>query len=143
MKTNIYICFLICWLASTSSQAKPHNSDLDKDTNLRFDTPVNPDIQALHFNQKEILKPKANDLELIETAPMSNELGERWVLITLRNKASGQRLFQNENIVATFANGEQAYAKDLNETLKARESLTKTVFFGRHRFPIIRLDVGE
>lgn len=143
MKLNNPFSLLLCLLIFTGALANPHDTDSGKDRNLRFDPPLNPNIKALHFDIKEILNPKPNDFELTEAAPMSNELGERWVLITLFNTASGQRLLKNENIVVTFANGDQSYAKELDETLKAKESLTKAVFFGRHRFPIIRVDVGR
>ena len=70
---------------------------------------------------------------------MSNDRGERWALVTFMNQASGQRLLTNEVLVAEFADGSERYALNLEAKLEGGETLTRTVFFGYHRFPISAL----
>lgn len=72
---------------------------------------------------------------------LSNKRGERWAIVTLENTSSGQRLLNKESIVATFANGSQSYAWELDERLQGSEAITKSIYFGRQQFPLIKLAV--
>jgi hypothetical protein len=116
------------------------SADGVEDITLHFDHPQGK-LTHVDFRQKEVIKPVTNDFELIEAAFMSNNIGERYAVVTIKNTWPGQRIFRNENIVATFANGRQSYAHGLDEILKAGERLTKTIFFGSHRFPIVRVQL--
>ena len=71
---------------------------------------------------------------------MSNNNGERWAIVTVENRSTGRRFFRNENIVATFANGKQSKAIGLDESIEGGERLTKAIFFGFHKFPIVRVE---
>jgi len=111
-----------------------------KDRVLHFDQLQTP-LKSLNFKHDDELKPVANDFRIIEVAYLSNDIGERWAFVTFENRASGHRLLKNKAIVATFVDGAQAYALNLNETLKENERLTKAVFFGIHPFPIVSVQV--
>ena len=111
-----------------------------EDIILHFDQPQGK-LTHIDFRQKEVIKPVPNDFELIEAIFMSNNIGERYATVTIENTSPGQRIFRSENIVATFANGRQSNAIGLNEILKGRERLTKAIFFGSHRFPIVRVQL--
>ena len=113
----------------------------DEDRSLLFDD--TPRLEKLSFDIDETdrLKPKANDFELLHFAPMSNKIGERWVLITVKNMSSGRRFLKSEHIVATFANEEQKNPKDLSESIDAGQIVSKAIFFGVNKFPIVLLEV--
>ena len=72
---------------------------------------------------------------------MSSEFGERWVIITVENTSSGRRFLKSENVVATFADGSQLNPDHLDEYARGGELLTKTIFFGIRKFPIVKVDV--
>ena len=93
------------------------------------------------FRFENELKPKPNGFELREAAFMSNEIGERWAIITVENTSSGRRFLKRENIVATFADGSQVNPSHLDENARGGELLTKTIFFGVRKFPIVKVDV--
>ena len=97
--------------------------------------------QPLHFKNDDKLKPVANDFRIVKASYMSNRAGERWAIITFENQSSGQRLLKNEAIVATFADGIQSNAHNLNEILKGNEQRTISVFFGNKQFPIVTVQV--
>ena len=111
-----------------------------KDRVLHFDQLQVP-LKSLNFKHDDELKPIPNDFRMIEVSYLSNDLGERWAFVTFENRSSGQRVLKNKAIVATFVDGVQAYALNLNETLKGNERLTKAVYFGIHQFPIVSVQV--
>ena len=116
------------------------NEISEKDRVLHFDQLQVP-LKFLNFKHDDELKPIPNDFRIIEAAYLSNDIGERWAFVTFENKSSGQRFLKNRAIVATFVDGVQSYAHNLNQTLKGNERLTKAVFFGIHQFPIVSVQV--
>jgi hypothetical protein len=112
----------------------------DIDTILHFDQP-HPLLNSIEFKFKDELKPKQNDFRLIQASFLSNNIGERWAIVTLENTSLGQRLLKNESIVAIFADGSQGYAHNLDEKLEGKGQLTKAVTFGVHTFPILNVTV--
>lgn len=112
----------------------------EQNRTLHFDQPQTP-LTTLNFKQKQALQPLANDFRIIEASYLSNEIGERWAVITFENKSSGQRLLKNKSLVATFADGHQTHAINLNETLTGHEKLSKAVFFGVYQFPIVTVQI--
>jgi hypothetical protein len=116
--------------------------DVNKDNLLLFDENT-PKFDKFSFDIDELerLKPKKNDFELLHFAPMSNQIGERWVLITVRNKATGHRILKSEHIVATFVNGKQAYPVVIEKSIDGGEDFSETIFFGVSKFPIVMLEI--
>lgn len=117
--------------ASTAAQA-------DNDTVLRFDTPVQIDSDA-RFDRDNPLQPSASSFRIREANTLSSDNGERWALVTLENSDSGKRILQNNYLVAEFANGERRHPTGLEGAFAAGEQQRKMVFFGYHRFPILRI----
>lgn len=106
---------------------------------LHFDD-VQKDFQELHFQDEDKIKPGPSVFEIVDKYYMSNGLGERWAVMTIKNTSAGKRLLKNDNIVATYANGDQSYAQNLDETLDGNEIVTKAVLFGMHKFPILHIE---
>ena len=129
----IVLLALICPTISFADE-KDGKYAKDKDVNeeelLLFDENI-PRFNNFSFDVDESkrLKPKANDFKLLHFAPMSNKIGERWVLITVKNTSSGRRFLKSEYIAATFVNGEQVNPIDLDESVDAWKIVSKTIFF--------------
>lgn len=130
---TIFIVFL-----NTLSAYPDENPERDRV--LHFDQPQTP-LTSLLFKHDDELKPVPNDFRIIEVSYLSNNIGERWAIVTFKNKSAGQRFLKNEAIVATFADGVQVNSLNLSETFKGNERLTKAVFFGIHRFPIVSVQI--
>ncbi len=135
---SCYVLFIVCLsivsqnLLARSDSALQHAAA----SVLTFDQ--SPTVSgAIDFDQDDPLYPTRNDFEIVQFAAMSNELGERWALMTIKNTSAGQRFLKNKNLVATFADGSQSYAAGLDEMLKGKQQLTKTIFFGYSKFPIL------
>lgn len=98
-------------------------------TELRFDRGI-----------REI-QPEIGNFSLIEFRFMSNDIGERWALVSVENSSRGERFLKNRHLVATFADGRQTYARNLNDRVGGGERLSKAVFFGHSPFPLVRVEV--
>lgn len=126
---------LVATAASTAVQA-------DNDTVLRFDTPVQIDGDA-RFDRDSPLQPSASSFRIREANTLSSDSGERWALVTLENSDGGKRILQNNYLVAEFANGERRHPTGLEGSFAPGEQQRKMVFFGYHRFPILRIFTAQ
>ncbi|MBQ0753876.1 MAG: hypothetical protein KBT87_04860 [Gammaproteobacteria bacterium] len=113
---------------------------LRADENSVFQYDSKPTLRGdIRFNQDNPKQVKRHDFEVVDYALMSNEQGERWATVTFKNTSTGQRLLANEYLLAEFADGTQRFALNLDGKVESGQVLTRTVFFGYHRFPILRL----
>jgi hypothetical protein len=138
---------MVCPAMLFAGEKKDHGAyksgrAVSEDTIFRFDENT-PDFSGFSFNidKSEQLEPKSNDFELIHFAPMSNKIGERGGLLTVRNTSSGRRFLKSEYVVATFANADQANPSDLNEIVDPGETNTRTINFGVHEYPIVMIQI--
>jgi len=135
------LVFPIISFAGENDWESIKNTTVDENRQLLFDDTPRLDNLSFDIDESKRLKPKANDFELLNFAPMSNKIGERWALITVRNTSSGRRFLKSEHIVATFANEEQSNARGLNESVNGGQVFSKMIFFGMNKFPIVMLEM--
>ena len=95
------------------------------------------------FCEEEILSPTKNDFDLVDYDLMNSESGDRYAIIHIKNTSSGQRILKRENLVAILANCNSLYPENLNQTLPGRSTVTKSIYFGKHQFPIIKIITGN
>ena len=141
----IFLFSLICPVILFAEQNDGRDTkgmDVNEE-NLLFFNENTPKFDKFPFDidESKRLRPMRNDFELVHFTPMSNKIGERWVLITVKNTASGRRFFKSEYIVATFANRKQAYPIYIDESVDPGKIFSKTIFFGVNKFPIIMLEI--
>ncbi len=105
---------------------------------LRFDMPLSITDNA-NFDRDNPLEPDSSSFILLDASSLSSDSGERWALVSLRNDAGGQRILRDDYLVAEFANGDRRHASNLEGSFAAAEQQRKMVFFGYHRFPILRV----
>jgi hypothetical protein len=129
------LCILIALLWTNSIAADERHGIM-----LHFDAP-SPPPSELNFEDARRLAPEEGDFAIIGYVPMSNEVGERWALVTIKNTAEGARLLKNEHVVATFADGVDTYARNLDQRLEGGAVFSQAVYFGASKFPIVRLKV--
>ena len=93
----------------------------------------------LSFPNDSNIKPKKGDFEIVNYVLMSNEIGERWSVITLTNLSSGNRNFEHDHLMALFADGSRKSPLEYNLSFMGKETQSITVSFGEHKFPILRI----
>ncbi|MCJ8295560.1 MAG: hypothetical protein MJK15_14245 [Colwellia sp.] len=105
---------------------------------LNVDRSVSNKINLSFPNDKNI-KPKAGDFEIINYVLMSNEVGERWSVITLTNLSSGNRDLDQDHLMALFADGSRNSPLQYKLNFKGKETQSITVSFGEYKFPILSI----
>ena len=95
------------------------------------------------FCEEDILDIKRNDFKLIDYELMSSESGERYALVSIKNTSSGRRILREKNLVAIFSNCTSLYPQKIEQTLAGNETLTKKIYFGKNKFPIIKIITGN
>ncbi|WP_333608650.1 hypothetical protein [Arsukibacterium sp.] len=70
---------------------------------------------------------------------MAANNGERVALVTLRNGASGQRIFNQEHIVAVLGDCSRMLPIAFELRLNAREQRSIQIHFGQQQQPVLQL----
>jgi hypothetical protein len=105
---------------------------------LTVDRVVSTNLELAFPNDKN-LRAKPSDFELVNYVIMSNEVGERWAVLTLTNTSAGNRTLEHEHIMALFADGERKNPLQLKLNFEGRETQSITVSFGESKFPILSI----
>jgi hypothetical protein len=121
----------ISWLLLACSFAA-----YSSDEALSIDRVV-PNSFDLAFPNDSNIQPEQSDFEISNFALMSNDLGERWAVVTLTNLASGSRSLTNKHLLALVANGQRIAPTEFSQSFKAGETLSLTINFGESKFPLL------
>ncbi|AOE50124.1 hypothetical protein [Kangiella sediminilitoris] len=92
-----------------------------------------------HFPNDDNIQPEESDFEILNYVTMSNEYGERKVVVTLENTSTGNRIFSNEQIMALYANGSRRVAHEKRIGFKGKEVKTLTLSFHISKYPILKV----
>lgn len=95
--------------------------------------------QVFAFPNDKNIKPVLSAFEVINYVPLSNELGERWAVITLSNTATGNRVLEHRHLQALLANGRRVKPQAFKINFEAKETQSVTVSFGKNKFPILSI----
>ncbi|MGL1956798.1 MAG: hypothetical protein OCD00_05715 [Colwellia sp.] len=114
-------------------------SSFANDTEVLTVDRVIPNNLELAFPNDRGIKPKSSDFELVNYVVMSNEEGERWAVITVRNSSTGGRSFENGHLMALFANGIRKPPLEFKINFEGNETQSITVSFGENKFPILSI----
>ncbi len=133
-KITLYFATLASTLFLTSVQAE----QTDIPTGLTIERGIaNP--EQYNFPNDDNIQPDKSDFEIINYVLLSNEEGERWVTVTLKNTASGNRIFDGEQIMALFADGKRFSPIKKSIRFERRETQTFAINFGISHFPILEI----
>lgn len=121
---------LLLTLLSLLLQADESTLNIDRSVSKTMD---------LSFSNDENIKPKEGDFSVENYVLMSNEYGERWSVITLTNLSSGNRMLDQDHLMALFADGSRHSPLEFKLYFKGRETRSITVLFGRFKFPVLTI----
>ena len=128
------LIFLLCSPAVFAAERFPANS-----TMLLVDRSI-PGTDQLRFLDEDDLLPEPGDFEILSSILMSSVSGERWATITFRNTSAHQRIFTQDHILATFANGGKARPLHIKQVFEGHQVISLTLNFNVHKFPIVWLN---
>ena len=129
--------FIAALLATVSSAAIA-----DVDSVLHF-TPTPFKDTELNCERDKHITPKRSALILENYALMAANNGERVALVTLRNGASGQRIYNQEHIVAVLGDCSRVLPHAFELRLDAREQRSLQIYFGVQQQPVLQLLSSE
>ncbi|KGK00573.1 hypothetical protein [Thalassotalea sp. ND16A] len=108
----------------------------DESEVLNVDRSVSTNIQ-LSFPNENNREPKESDFEVVNYVLMSNEIGERFAVITLLNTSSGNRVLEHKHLMALFADGFRSSPAEIKLNFEGHETQSTTIAFGESKFPIL------
>ncbi|OCQ18294.1 hypothetical protein A7985_24100 [Pseudoalteromonas luteoviolacea] len=93
------------------------------------------------FYSDENIRPQNSDFKVKSAITMSNEDGQRAVLLSIENLASGRRILEPHHLMATYADGSAKVLSSLPKKLsfKGGETINITVSLGNNLYPVISL----
>ncbi len=126
--------WLLLALLSTSAQAY----EPDRDQILRFEPSPFQNVELNCQRDKDVV-PRRSDLLLDHYALLAADNGERVATITVTNGAGGQRMFNQEHLVAIMADCSRIYPLSFELTLAAGQQETFQIYFGRRAQPVLQI----
>lgn len=133
-KPHHILSSLFFLFASTSSVVYAN----EQSRALTFEPTPYQNSELFCENDNDIL-PEKNDFELVHYSIMSSEEGERYAFITLHNTSSGQRLFNQNQLLAVLGDCSRKHPFDIEKKFVGDETISLQVKFGFSRFPILKL----
>ena len=91
----------------------------------------------LAFPNESGIRPEVSAFKVISFVPMSNELGERYAVITITNTANGNRTLNHNHLIALVADGNRINPQEISQRFLAGETLSIVVNFGTSKFPLL------
>ena len=83
--------------------------------------------------------PKRSELQLDNYALLAADNGERVAIVTLTNTAGGQRIFNQDHIVAVMADCARLFPQAFEVRLAPRQQMSLQIHFGRTLQPVLQL----
>ena len=124
------IVFLFALLLSFSLTAKEEVLTLDRVVPINFE---------LAFPNDDNIEPVLSDFKVKNAILMSNELGERFAVVTIENRSSGSRNLNQKHLMAQVSNGERISPQAFSQTFNGGETLSLTINFGENKFPLLNV----
>lgn len=122
---------LLLLLVTTLSFALVGKEDI-----LTLDRVV-PHGLELSFPNDENIAPEISDFEVKNTILMSNENGERFAVVTIKNVSSGSRTLNHNHLMAQVTNGARINPQPFKHAFKGNETVSITIGFGESKFPLL------
>lgn len=120
-------------LGSAAYAYEPENDQV-----LRFEHSPFKDVQLNCERDKDVV-PKRSELQLDNYALLAADNGQRVAIVTLTNAASGQRIFNQDHIVAVMADCARIFPQQFEIRLAPRQQTTLQIHFGRTLQPVLQL----
>ena len=126
------------WLMLALLSTAAHGYEPDRDEVLRFEHSPFKDVQLNCQRDKDVV-PKRSELQLDNYALLAADNGERVAIITLTNTAGGQRIFNQDHIVAVMADCARIFPQEFEIRLAPRQQTSLQIHFGRTLQPVLQL----
>ncbi len=107
---------------------------------VSFDAVVIPPAELAFGTDRNALRPSLSEFEIEYRRFLSNDLGERFALVTFSKEKAILRKVSERDIVGVLANGERLYPVRLEGETQIGSRGSIFVYFGKHLFPLVDLE---
>lgn len=114
-----------------------------EDLVVSFDVVELPEGTVAFVNKFKDLRPGLSDFEVTHRKFLSNEIGERFALVTFNRTRGGVRGLKKDYVVGVLANGRRLYPIQLDGETQIREEGSVFLHFGQHKFPLVAIETGS
>lgn len=109
-----------------------------------LDTALTPDetiigSELVEFPNDNRIYANKSDFKILHNIIMSNIKGERWATITVTNLAHGRRSFNQDQVLALFADGTRRFPLSFSRDFKSDQTISVLINFGENQFPILKV----
>ena len=122
----LFTLFMVCSFSSFAAEREVLTIDKAVPAGLHLSFPNDSNVQ-----------PNISDFNVVNYIIMSNENGERWEVITVKNESSGTRTLNESHLLGLFANGERFQPLKFKHSFGGEESTSLTIGFGEYKFPLL------
>lgn len=131
---------VILFLTLVGASVLVANSEEPKDLVVSFDT-VSIDSQRVDFahDWKE-LRPDLSEFKIDYRRFLSNQVGERYALVTLVKEKGALRILDTRDVVGILANGQRLYPLKIEGEAQIGPRGSVLLHFGTHKFPLVGLE---
>ncbi|MFD2178443.1 hypothetical protein [Veronia pacifica] len=84
-------------------------------------------------------QPLTSYFKIVTGTLMSNECGQRFALLKVKNTDSIRHVFEEGHIMAVMADQTVRYPHSFRKVMDAREEITLSVNFGKSKMPILSI----
>ena len=105
----LFALFMFCSFSSFAAESDVLTVDKAVPAGLHLSFPNDSNVQ-----------PNISDFNVVNYIVMSNESGERWAVITVKNESSGTRTLNESHLLGLFANGERLEPLKFEQNFKVR-----------------------
>ncbi|MGF1697892.1 hypothetical protein L4D20_03445 [Vibrio kyushuensis] len=93
----------------------------------------------LAFPNEDNIEPNISDFTVINYILLSEEGGERWAVVTLKNESSSRRTLTEKHLLSTLANGDYIFPSNFSQSFKGNEVMSVIISFAVNKFPILSI----
>ncbi|WP_299494786.1 hypothetical protein [uncultured Shewanella sp.] len=125
-----YVSPILLLLSFTAASTENEALNIDQ---------VSVPASDLAFPNDRNIQPTRSSFMIQNYVLMSNDLGERWGVITIQNNSAGRRTLSEKHLLALLADGERIFPHHFSHSFKAHETQSITIAFGENKFPILSI----
>ncbi len=135
MKKLILLLASLCSCFAYSEPVSP------SDLTVSFDEVTIAEGKLAFERESGDLRPSLSEFQLSYCRFLSNDLGERFALVTLAKEAGIRRIVDTRDIVGVLASGERLFPISIEGETHIGRRGTVLLHFGSHKFPLVGVEV--
>lgn len=107
---------------------------------VSFDEVLIAEDQIVYERNSKDLRPRLSEFQVSYRRFLSNDVGERFALVTFTKETGILRIVDEQDIVGILANGERLYPISIDGETRIGSRGTALLNFGPNKFPLVGVE---